>query len=349
MSANSESLGEPFPACFEIGSRVIGKDNPPFIIAEGGVSHFGDFKLAIQLFEMAAAARADAFKLQVFEVDETFTGQCLEWKERLRPRMLEFSHFAELRAMCRDAGMEFILTFHDASHLNWIERLELDAIKVGSGEKGNTPFLRQLGSFGLPVIVSTGMHEIEDVTRSVDAIAKGGCSEIAVLHCVTSYPTPHEELNLNAIEAIRNVFPGPVGYSDHTANDLACIAAVACGAKIIEKHITVLRDVPNAQDWKVSCDPENFSEFVTRIRQVDEMLGSVDKRPAVCESDAMEWALKSIVSKRNLEPGCKLTEADLAFKRAGGGIPPDRMDEVLGKKLKTFLKSDSPLTFENLE
>jgi N,N'-diacetyllegionaminate synthase len=334
---------------FRIGNRIVGADHPVYVIAEGGVAHFGEFDRAVQLLELAALAKADAFKLQAFNVDELITGESNEWKDRLRPRMLKFEQFATLRGMCRDAGMDFILTFHDPCHLDWIGKLDLDAIKIGSGEKSNAPYLRQLGSFGRPVIVSTGMCTIDDVAESVTAIASGGCREIAALHCVSSYPTPPEQLNLRAMDEMKSVFSGPVGYSDHTETDLATLSAVAAGAQIIEKHISILFDVPNAQDWKVSCGPDDFPDFVAKIRLAEKMLGSGEKKPAACEAGAMEWALKSIVSKVDLPAGHVLAEADLVFKRPGDGIRPNRLGEVLGRRTKDAIAADSLITFGNLE
>lgn len=339
---------ESFPSEFGIGSRVIGGDHPVYIIAEGGVAHFGRFDLAEQLVDLAADGKADAFKLQAFDVDHLITDAAPDWKDRLRPRMLNFDQFARIRQRCRDAGLDFILTFHDPSLLNWIDKLDLDAIKIGSGERNNTPFLRTLGSFGRPVIVSTGMCAMSDVTESVNAIASGGCREVAALHCVTSYPTPPEQLNLGAMDAMKAAFSGPVGYSDHTADHLASLAAVARGAKIIEKHVTILRDVPNAQDWKVSCGPDDFTDFVADIRRVESMIGSGRKQPAECEAGAMDWALKSIVAARDLPQGHELAAEDLVFKRPGTGLQPNRLNEVLGKQLGAALRRDEQLTLKHL-
>jgi N,N'-diacetyllegionaminate synthase len=338
-----------FPNEFRIGNRMVGGGHPVYIIAEGGVAHFGRFDLAEQLVDMAAAAQADAFKLQAFDVDHMITGAASEWKERLRPRMLDFDQFSRIRRRCRDAGLDFILTFHDPSLLGWIDELDLDAIKIGSGERNNTPFLGRLGSFGRPVIVSTGMCSIEDVDESVQAIAAGGCREVAALHCVTSYPTPPEQLNLGAMDAMRTVFSGPVGYSDHTEDHLASMAAVARGARIIEKHVTILRDVPNAQDWKVSCGPDDFPDYVVGLRRVEAMIGSGRKQPAACEAGAMDWALKSIVAAENLPAGHPLAEIDVAFKRPGTGLRPNRLSEILGRRLKTPMKRDETIALDNLE
>src|SRR5207244_2049117 len=146
---------------------------------------------------------------------------------------------------------------HDETRIPWLKELDVPAVKAGSGERNNPGFLKRLAALGRPMIVSTGMYREVDVSEDVEACAAGGCDRLALLHCVTSYPTPSNEVNLAAMDRLRAIFPGPVGYSDHTANGLAVLAAVARGARIVEKHITIRRDVPNAQDWKVSAGPED--------------------------------------------------------------------------------------------
>ncbi|HEX4140205.1 MAG TPA: N-acetylneuraminate synthase family protein [Candidatus Methylacidiphilales bacterium] len=347
----TETLPSPlaFPAHFAVGGREIGPGRPVFVIAEAGVNHFGQMDLAEQLLDLAISAKADAFKLQVFDVDQLFTAQAGAWKDRLRPRVLSFDEIARLRDRCRAAGLAFLLTTHDSSKIPWLEKLDVDAVKVGSGERDNTPFLAELAALRRPMIVSTGMHDAEAVKRTISACARAGAPALALLHCVTSYPTPEDQLNLAAMDELRSLFPGPVGYSDHTPDHAAVLYAVARGAQIIEKHITILRDVPNAQDWKVSAGPEDFGALVSAIRRVTTMLGSGKKEPAPCESAALSWATKSLVAARVIAAGETITAADLVAKRPGDGIPPHRLGEIVGRKAKVKLEPDQALAWENLE
>lgn len=313
------------------------------------MAHFGDFELALQLFELAQKARADAFKLQVFDVDTLIASGLAEWRERLRSRTLTFEQLSELKNRCDAAGMLFLLTAHDESKLPWLEKLDVPAIKIGSGERGNVPFLQKLAALSKPVILSTGMYGMNDVREAVAALAKAGTRELALLHCTTAYPAPEAEVNLAAMDRLREEFSGPVGYSDHTEEDLAVLGAVARGASIIEKHITILRDVADAQDWKVSAGPEDFPQLVRRIRRMETLIGNGEKEPATSEKAAMTWALKSLVAARDLPAGHPLADVDLAAKRAGNGISPKELSRLLGRKLRIALAADAPIAWENLE
>jgi N-acetylneuraminate synthase/N,N'-diacetyllegionaminate synthase len=338
-----------FNRSFNIGTRAVGGDAPLLIIAEAGVSHFGDMTLALELVAMAAEAGADVFKTQFFDVERLFAKRASEWRDRLRPRNMTLDQAKELQAACHARGLLFMSTAHDESRIAWLAELDVPAIKVGSGEKNNPAFLTRLARLGRPMIVSTGMYTEADVGEALAACARGGCRDVALLHCVTSYPTPPEQVNLAAMDTLRAGFDGPVGYSDHTADFLAAYAAAARGAKVIEKHITILRDVPNAQDWKVSAGPDNFKQFVRDVRQLETMIGDGRKGPAACEVAAMSWAVKSLVAARNLAAGERLSTDDLIAKRPGDGALPNAIDRLLGRRLKHPIAADTPVLPEDVE
>jgi sialic acid synthase SpsE len=333
---------------FEIGGKMVGGAAPCLFIAEAGVSHFGDPELALRLVDLAADAGADVFKTQFFDVEQLFAAQASEWRDRLRPRNLTFEQARAVKDRCDRKGIMFMSTAHDPSRIPWLVELDVPAVKVGSGERGNGGFLRQLAGLGRPMILSTGMYGDGDLTDAVDACAAGGCDRLALLHCVTSYPTPATDVNLRAMDRMRAVFPGPVGYSDHTEDHLAVLAAVARGAKIVEKHITILRNVPNAQDWKVSAGPEDLPKLVADVRRLEVMLGHGRKEPAPSEEQARVWALKSLVAARDLAAGTVLAETDILAKRPGTGIPPTRLADVIGRRLERPLAADEPLPLELL-
>jgi N-acetylneuraminate synthase/N,N'-diacetyllegionaminate synthase len=338
-----------FNRSFCIETREVGGHAPTLIIAEAGVAHFGDMALALELVAMAAEAGADVFKTQFFDVEQLFAERASEWRDRLRPRNMTLDQARELQAACRAKGLLFMSTAHDESRIAWLAELDVPAIKVGSGEKNNPAFLAKLAQLGRPMIVSTGMYTDADVREALAACAEAGCPDVALLHCVTSYPTPPSEVNLAAMDALRTGFAGPVGYSDHTADFLAAYAAVARGAKVIEKHITILRDVPNAQDWKVSAGPENFRQFVRDVRQLESMIGTGIKQPSPCEVPAMMWALKSLVAARDLQAGQRLRSDDLIAKRPGDGILPNDIDRLLGRRLAHAVAADAPVLPQDLE
>lgn len=332
-----------------IGKHLIGGEAPTFIIAEAGVSHFGDMELAHQLVELAAKSGADAFKTQFFDVDSLIAKRATEWRERLRPRNLTFLQARELKDLCDRQGLLFMATAHDESRISWLSELDIPAVKVGSGERNNPAFLTKLASLKKPMIVSTGMHSERDVQEAIEACVAGGCQELALLHCVTSYPAPSDQVNLAAMDRLKQIFRGPVGYSDHTEDGLAVLAAVARGAAIVEKHITILRNVPNAQDWKVSAGPENFAQLVSDIRRVSAMIGHGRKEPAPCEREGAGWALKSLVALRDLPAGHVLTAEDLCAKRPGDGILPNRSMQLINHRLKKSVEADTPLSLDDIE
>ncbi len=337
-----------FLSHFRIGQHLVGAGAPPFVIAEAGVSHFGDMDLALQLVDLASKAGAAAFKTQFFDVEALIAKRAIEWQNRLRPRNLTLKQARELRDECDRKGILFMSTAHDETRIPWLVELDVPAVKVGSGERNNPLFLKKLASLGKPMIVSTGMYSEADVHEAIEACAAEGCHELALLHCITSYPTPYEQVNLAAMDRLRKIFPGPVGYSDHTEDGIAILAAVARGASLVEKHITILRDVPNAHDWKVSAGPENFSALVADIRRVASMIGPERKEPAVCEHEGVKWALKSLVAASNLSAGHLLSEVDVLAKRPGEGLPPNQLNRIMGRRLVRSLMADEPVSLNDL-
>ena len=338
-----------FAHIFPVGRRNVGIGCPALIIAEAGVNHFGNLDKALALVDMAVDAGADVFKTQAFDTTRLVSARLPEWRERLRPKEVSFEFLRRVKEHCDYRGILFMCTAHDESVLPWLDALDVPAFKIGSGERSNLPYFREIARRGKPVILSTGMYELDHVRQALQVFSEGGCRELALLHCVTSYPTPYDQVNLRAMDALRAVFPGPVGYSDHTRGHHVCLAAVACGATILEKHITLDFDVPNAQDWKVSAGPEDFAAFVRSVREVEAALGDGAKRPAPSETAALAWALKSLVAARPLLRGSVLAEGMLLAKRPGGGIEPSRLPDVLGRALRRDLEADEALTWSDLE
>ena len=341
--------GSTFEESFAISGQIVGGTAPCFVIAEAGVAHFGDFELGRQLLELAITAKADAFKLQVYDVETLFTEACKDWRDRLRSRVLDYPQLEILRERCREAGIAFILTAHEESRIPWLESLEVDAVKVGSGERNNPGFISKLARLNRPMILSTGMHAEHDVVESIEAVHAVGARRLALLHCVSAYPTESADVNLRVMDRLRGLFPGPVGYSDHTEDEAAILTAVARGAQMIERHITILRDVPNAQDWKVSSGPEDFPVLVERIRNVERMLGHGRLEISSVEEETALWALKSLVAVRDLEAGHPLQSEDLLAKRPADGLPPSELPKLVGRHLRESIKKDNVITWDHLK
>lgn len=333
---------------FYIQDKLIGDGKSTFVIAEAGVAHFGDMVMAHKLLSLAIESGADAFKIQIFDVNYLISKSASDWQDRLRPRNLSYEQVKELKQRCDENNIIFMATAHDDSRIEWLESLDVAAVKIGSGERNNIGFISRLAQLGKPVILSTGMYSETDIVEVLDIFQRINNSHLALLHCVTSYPTPVDEVNLHAMNHLKQIFSGPVGYSDHTIGNLAVLSAVAAGACIIEKHITIEKNIPNAQDWKVSADLEEMKSLVRDIRLIEQMRGDGIKKPTRCEQPAEVWALKSIVAARSLEPGHIIQKDDLTAKRPGGGLPANKLELCIGKKLIVPVEQDDIIQLENL-
>lgn len=333
-----------FPAHIEIAGRRIGPGEPCYVIAEAGVSHFGEMDKARQLIEMSVDARADVFKTQHYRTDRLVGPSAPDWRERLRSKELPDEAIRQMRDRCRERGIPFLCTPHEDLALEFLDReLDLPAFKIGSGEVENWPFLADVARRGKPVILSTGMYEIAQIREAIRVLADNGCTELAILHCVTSYPADPAMINLKVMQQIREFFPGPVGYSDHTEGTAIPLAAVALGADIIEKHITIDRDVPNAQDWKVSCDPSNFAQFIADIRAIGQAVGGGPKRLSEKEQKSILWARKSLTAAVDIPAGAVIAEGMLIAQRPGSGLPASRIGEVVGRTALRNIPSGTPI------
>lgn len=337
-----------FSSKFNIDGRPVGDGAPCYIIAEAGVSHFGSIEKAFRLVDMAANARADAVKFQVFRAAQMISSAAPDWLRRMSTRELPYEAFRDIQAYAKERGITFFATAHDRPSLEFLDSLDVPVFKVGSGEVGNWPFLKDIASRGKPVILSTGMYELTDIAAALEAFSDAGNPNIAVLHCVTQYPTPPAEVNLRAMAEIRERFASVTGYSDHTKGFHLPLAAAALGAQVLEKHIALEFDIPDAQDWKVSCGPEDLPLMVQQIRDIEAAFGSGRKKPVAAEREAASWARKSLVSAQPIAAGTVLVEEMLVAKRPGTGIPPFRAAEVIGRRTARDIKADSVIEWEDL-
>ena len=338
-----------FSPSINIDGREIGPGYPVYIIAEAGVAHFGSLEKAFRLVDLAVGAGADAVKFQLFRTEVLISGINQEWRDRLKPKELPPEAFEEIADYCREAEITFLATAHDEPSLEDLDRLGVPAYKIGSGEVDNWPFVQRVCERGKPVIISTGMYDLEQVGMALEAAERAENPDIALLHCATMYPTPPELVNLSAMETMRGRYQTVCGYSDHTEGFHIPLAATALGADIVEKHISLDFNVPDAQDWKVSCGPLDLADFIRQAREVRACVGDGNKKPSSRELASKKWAAKSLVAARDLSAGTVLTKDMLAAKRPGEGIAPHRLEEVLGKKLTRDLAGDEQLGWEILK
>ncbi len=337
-----------FNPTFAIDGRLIGADCPAYIIAEAGVAHFGSMAKALELVDLAVAAGADAVKFQIFQADSLISSAAPEWRKRLGSRCLPFAAFKEIQSYCRQQGITFLATAHDEPGLEYIDTLRVPAYKIGSGEVDNWPFIKKIAGRGKPVIFSTGMYTLDKVRQALALFVEAANHEVAVLHCVTSYPVPPAEVNLLAMHTIRDAFQVVTGYSDHTQGHHFPLAAVALGAKIIEKHISLDFDVPDAQDWKVSCGWHDLPLFIRQVREIEEGLGTGEILPTPSEQKSLAWARKSLVAATDIMAGDVLSSDKVVCKRPGTGIPPSELDNYLGRRAKVDILADTLIKPEDL-
>jgi N,N'-diacetyllegionaminate synthase len=330
------------------------------IIAEAGVNHNGDIKIAFKLIEEAANAGADIIKFQTFEANRLVTDSAKKAKYQLANTSKKESHYEMIKKLelkkddhfkliehCKKNNIEFFTSAFDTESLAFISSLELSRYKVPSGEITNLPYLKQMGSYNKPIILSTGMSDIQDIKNAIDALEHSGTSrsKITVLHCSTEYPAPINEVNLMAMLSIKKEFNVDVGYSDHTAGIEVSIAAVALGAKVIEKHITLDKNL-SGPDHLASTEPEEFKKMVTSIRNIEKALGDGVKKPTKLEKDNMLIARKSIVASKNIKKGDIFSYNNLTVKRPGNGISPMYLDSLVGKLASKSFKENEIITAE---
>lgn len=345
---------------FAFGARMVGGNTPCFVIAEAGVNHNGDPAKAFALVRAAKEAGADAVKFQTFRAKElvgasarkaayqvTNTGGGESQLAMLERLELGPQVFRDLKAEAEKLGLIFLSTPFDRESAKLLADLGVVGFKLGSGDLTNLPFLAEIAAFKKPMILSSGMATLDEVEDAVATLHASGCHDVAMLHCVSSYPAPVDQTNLLAMDSIRLAVGGPVGMSDHSMGWEVTLAAVARGAKVIEKHLTLDRALPGP-DHAASIEPQEFAQMMRQIRLVESALGDGVKRPAPCERDTAEVARRSVVAARDLLVGTSLTAADLAIKRPGTGIEPRHHATLTGRTLRRAVSRDEPLQWEDL-
>ena len=345
----------------KIGNKTIGENHPVFIIAEAGVNHNGDFELAKKLIDAAKESGADAVKFQTFKTENVVTrhagmaeyqekniGKKETMQEMIKKLEISYDDFEKLKSYCDEKGIMFLSTPHSDDAIDFLDPL-MPAFKISSGDLTNFPFIERIAKKGKPIILSTGMATMKEVVEAVDLIKKAGNDKIILLHCTSNYPCPIEDVNLRAMQIIKEKTNLLVGYSDHTIGLEASKLACNLGAVVIERHFTIDKNLPGP-DHKASLSPEELKELVIAIKNKDYdipkgkreiILGSAEKKPTEKEILIAKLVRKSIVAKADIPKGTTITKDMLIIKRPGTGIPPKYLNEVIGKKAKTLIKGDN--------
>lgn len=324
------------------------------IIAEAGVNHNGQLDMARNLVDVALGAKADVVKFQLFDADDLASQSAPKASyqevndinstsqiDMLRTLQLSRSEFKLLNNYCQDKQIEFCSTAFDIENLEVLVNLGMKRIKIASGEITNIPFLRKVGQFSLPIILSTGMCSLADIDLGLNELVRGGAKrdDITILHCCTAYPTPLADANVRAMQTIQTEFGVKVGFSDHTEGYDAAVAAVSLGATIIEKHFTLSRHL-NGPDHRASLEPWQLAEYVKTIRNTQVALGKSKKEPTESEKMNMIAARRSIVASKQIKAGQIMDATNLTVKRPGDGICASQWDEVVGTRAKMDFSTD---------
>jgi N,N'-diacetyllegionaminate synthase len=330
------------------------------VIAEIGVNHNGDEKLAAEMVQAAATAGADAVKFQTFRAEalasinaktvsyqreRTGSDDQLSMLKRLE---LPMDVFRSLAKQCTQLQIEFMSTAFDAASADALVAIGIRRLKIPSGELTNLPLLRHVAGLGVPLVISTGMSFMAEVEAALHVVRLAGANDVTLLHCTSNYPTAIHDVNLRAMDAMRERFGVSVGYSDHTEGMLVPVAAVARGAVVIEKHFTTDRSLPGP-DQCVSMEPSEFAEMVRSIRQIELALGSGEKEPRPDELAVRTAVRRSVVLKRDVEAGQLISADDLDLLRPGTGIQPSELDRVIGARALRPLAQGAVPTWEDFE
>lgn len=314
-----------------------------YIIAEAGVNHNGDIEIAKKMIDVASEAGVDCIKFQTFKADKLVvknaptaeyqmqsTGTNSQF-DMLKKLELSFDSFRLLKEYALDRGVDFCSTAFDNESIEFLYDLGLKFWKIPSGELTNVPYIEKIAKYNMPIIMSTGMAEISEIDYIVNLIRKYNDNELIILHCNTEYPTPFQDVNLSAMDVLKERYAVKVGYSDHTKGIEVPIAATALGAKVIEKHFTLDRNM-EGPDHKASLEPNELKKMVESIRNIEKAIGNKVKFVTESESKNKSVARKSIVAAKQIKKGEIFTAENLSVKRPGTGISPLKWHDILGKK-----------------
>jgi len=330
------------------------------VIAEIGCNHNGDLTLAERLVEAAARAGADAAKFQSFVPSEMIVRAAPKARYQLAQTDPGESQYARLERLrltpeaherllccCQANGIAFCSSPFDAPSADLLERLGVPFFKIPSGELTNLPLLRRVASFGRPMVISTGMSTLGEIEEALDALGPAATACAVLLHCVSDYPADWKTMNLRAMQTMAAAFGRPVGFSDHSEGIELPLVAIAMGAVVIEKHLTLDRTMEGG-DHKASLEPDDFTRMVNRIRALEEALGDGVKRCHAAEANVRLVARKSLVARTPIAQGQRIDAGMLAVKRPGTGIPPKHLDDVVGRCAREPIEADQVIQWSDL-
>ncbi len=347
-------------ATLKVGGQQVGAGHPCYVIAEAGVNHNGSLELAKELVLAARAAGADAVKFQTFKAENLVTLQAEKANyqkvnlgrggtqmEMLQALELADDAFVELKAFCESHHIGFLSTPYGETDIDLLDRIGVDAFKIASALSVEPRFVKYCCSKGKPVILATGMATMEELRATMAVLSSEETSRVALLQCTTNYPAHIESANLKVIATLEAEFGCVSGYSDHTPGELTALMAVALGAAVIERHLTLDKQM-EGPDHQASSDPEELKRYIGQIRQAQSALGSGEKIPSEEELENVERMRRGIVMAAAVKAGEQIESSHLCCKRPAKGIQPREWDQVVGRRAACDLAADEILTWEKL-
>ena len=331
----------------KFGLKRIGGKQPVFVVAEAGVNHNGSFKIAKKLIEEAKNSGADAIKFQTFKANDLASKKS-KWFNVFKKLELQDNEFVELNDYAKQNKIMFFSAPFSFEAVDLLIKLKVKAIKIASGDLTNIPLIKYAASKKKTMIVSTGMGNLNEIKEAIVAIKSVKNKNIILMHSVSSYPTPINDVNLNSISLLEKKFSCPVGYSDNGENMTVPIVAVSLGAKIIEKHFTLNKKM-KGPDHSMSSDPKQFKKLVSEIHEIEQMFGDGVKKCQKSELENLVGARRSITAKTDLFKNSIINKENITFKRPASGIEPKFFDKILGKKIQRKIKADDAIKWKDLK
>jgi N,N'-diacetyllegionaminate synthase len=331
----------------KIKNKKIGKNNPTFVIAEGGINHNGSVKIAKKLILKAAEIGSDAIKFQTFTASD-LTSTKSKYYKIFKKLELNESQFGEISDFAKNHNIIFLSTPFSENAVDILDKLKVPVFKIASGDLTHIPLIKYASSKNKPMIISSGMGTIEEVNDAVKTIKSQKNNKIAIMHSVSAYPTPHNESNLKAILTLQNNFEVPIGYSDNGNNLLIPLIAVSIGAKIIEKHFTLSKKM-KGPDHELSANPKEFKEMISKIKIIEESLGDGKKQCQQSEFENMIQSRRSITTNIKIPKNIKIEQSMISIKRPATGIEPKFINSVIGKITKKAIGKDESVEWKNIK
>lgn len=338
--------------CVEIADRKICNFGKPYIIAEIGANHNGSMKLAKKLIKLAKKSGADSTKFQSWSKKNLFSKKMFEGNPDLEKQLddwsLDYNQFVELKKTCDKEEITFSCTPISKQDVDFlVDEIQVDFIKVASMDLNNLPFLKYIASKHKPIILSTGLGLFKEIQKAVETITSEH-NNLILLHCISMYPPKIDQINLNNIDMLRKEFQLPVGFSDHYPDETFSLAAVAKGAGVIERHFTIDKNI-NGWDHQISSDADGMKRLVKTAELINQSLGSYDRIVYDDEKKQRESFRRSAVAKRDIRKGDIIKEEDIEFKRPGTGISPNKINELIDKKINKDIPKDTVISVDDLK